>query len=998
MKNKLCKLLYLTFYKLILLLTLLITQFYSCNMPYKQGNSKFVNPFIGTSGHGHTYPGASLPFGMVQLSPDTRLESWDGCSGYHYSDSVIYGFSHTHLSGTGCSDYGDILFMPTVGKVQVYNGTPDNPLSGYCSKFSHKNEIAQAGYYSVLLDKNKVKVELTATTHVGIHCYTFPKSDNANIIIDLQHRDKVIDSYIHFVSDNEVEGYRRSEAWAKNQYVYFVAIFSKPFINKGIVQDDINVEGKSEAKGTNIKAFVNFRTDANEQIVIKVAISGVSIEGARKNLETEATSWDFNEYKINAFKDWDNVLSKIQVEGNNEQKTIFYSALYHTYLSPNVYSDVDGKYRGRDNKIHNAKNYIYYTVFSLWDTYRALHPLMTILEPEKTSDFIKTFLAQYEQGGLLPVWELSANETNCMIGYHAVSVIYDAWAKGINNFNANKAFDAMKASANQQNPGLISYVKNGCVLATDEGESVSKTLEYAYDDWCIAMLAKSLNKTDDYNTFIERAQFYKNVFDDSTGFMQARINGTWFSPFKPNEVNYNYTEANSWQYSFYVPQDINGLIELHGGKQIFAKKLDSLFEANSKSSGRQQPDITGLIGQYAHGNEPSHHIAYLYNFIGEPYKTQKIIHKIQNEFYKNSPEGLIGNEDCGQMSAWFIFSSLGFYPVTPGTNIYIIGTPLFSKAVINVGNNKQFKIIAENISLKNYYIQSAKLNGKKYNKSYIKHEDLLKGGELIFEMGAKPSLTWGVGENDCPMSSINALKIVPVPFIKDGKRAFIGKINIMLHEIKTNCKIFYTIDGTEPTVNSTEYILPFEIDKTTTIKAIAIDASGNKSKIMTGTLNKIRDGVKINIFSKYNTQYSAGGVLALIDGIRGGLDFRTGEWQGYQDTDLIAIIDLGKIKNITKIGAGFLQDVSPWILFPPKVEFWVSTNGKNYKQVSVVKNDIPRNKWGAMKKDFIFEINKLNARYIKVVVHKPGNLPEWHPGAGNPAFFFIDEIFFRYTS
>ena len=378
MKNKLCKLLYLTFYKLILLLTLLITQFYSCNMPYKQGNSKFVNPFIGTGGHGHTYPGASLPFGMVQLSPDTRLESWDGCSGYHYSDSVIYGFSHTHLSGTGCSDYGDILFMPTVGKVQVYNGTPDNPLSGYCSKFSHKNEIAQAGYYSVLLDKNKVKVELTATTHVGIHCYTFPKSDNANIIIDLQHRDKVIDSYIHFVSDNEVEGYRRSEAWAKNQYVYFVAIFSKPFINKGIVQDDINVEGKSEAKGTNIKAFVNFRTDANEQIVIKVAISGVSIEGARKNLETEATSWDFNEYKTNAFKDWDNVLSKIQVEGNNEQKTIFYSALYHTYLSPNVYSDVDGKYRGRDNKIHNAKNYIYYTVFSLWDTYRALHPLATV--------------------------------------------------------------------------------------------------------------------------------------------------------------------------------------------------------------------------------------------------------------------------------------------------------------------------------------------------------------------------------------------------------------------------------------------------------------------------------------------------------------------------------------------------------------------------------------------------------------------------------------------
>ncbi|OFX40277.1 MAG: hypothetical protein A2X08_05725 [Bacteroidetes bacterium GWA2_32_17] len=988
----------LTFYKSILLLTLLITQFYSCNMPYKQGNSKFVNPFIGTGGHGHTYPGASLPFGMVQFSPDTRLEGWDGCSGYHYSDSVIYGFSHTHLSGTGCSDYGDILFMPTVGKVQVYNGTPDDPLSGYCSKFSHKNEIAQAGYYSVILDDDKIKAELTATTRVGIHCYTFPKSDNANIIIDLTHRDNVIDSYVHFVCDNEIEGYRRSEAWAKDQYVYFVAKFSKPYLNKGIVKDDLKVQGKSEANGTNIKAFVNFRTDANEQIVIKVAISGVSIEGARKNLETEATSWDFNEYKINAFKDWDNVLSKIQVEGNNEQKTIFYSALYHTYLSPNVYSDVDGKYRGRDNKIHNAENYTYYTVFSLWDTYRALHPLMTILEPEKTSDFIKTFLAQYEQGGLLPVWELSANETNCMPGYHAVSVIYDAWAKGIRNFDGNKALEAMKASANQQNPGLISYVKNGCVLATDEGESVSKTLEYAYDDWCIAMFAKSLNKTEDYNTFIERAQFYKNVFDDSTGFMRARMNGTWFSPFKPNEVNYNYTEANSWQYSFYVPQDIDGILKLHGGKEAFSNKLDSMFLAVPKTSGREQVDITGLIGQYAHGNEPSHHIAYLYNYAGKPWKSQKIVHEIQNNFYKNSHDGLCGNEDCGQMSAWFIFSSIGFYPVTPGSNIYVIGTPMFSKSVINLNKGKKITVIAKNLSENNFYIQSVKLNGKKYNKSFISHKDLLNGDELIFEMGAKPSATWGVNEKDCPESAINDNNIIPVPYIQNGKRAFSEKIIINIHDIKTDCKIFYTIDGSEPSVISMEYSIPFGINETTTIKAIAIDKYGNKSKIMRTVINKLPDGVKIKISSQYNTQYSAGGDIALIDGIRGGLDFRTGDWQGYQDVNLTAIIDLGKTRALSKIGAGFLQDVSPWILFPPKVEFWVSSNGKDFKQVSVVKNDIPRNKWGAMKKDFIFEINKLNARYIKVVVHKPGNLPEWHPGAGNPAFFFIDEIFFRYTS
>ncbi len=994
MKKILCKLVLALKFRTIMLL-FLILQFISCNSPYYQGNSKFVNPFIGTGGYGHTYPGATLPFGMVQLSPDTRLDGWDGCSGYHYSDSIIYGFSHTHLSGTGCSDYGDILFMPTVGKVQVYNGSAGDYENGYCSLFSHKNEISNAGYYSVLLDKYKIKAELTSTTRVGIHSYTFPKSDNANVIIDLFHRDKVIDSYIKFIGDDEIEGFRRSEAWAKDQYVYFVAKFSKPYINKGIIKDDLNVQGKSEASGTNIKAFVNFRTESNEQIVIKVAISGVSIEGARKNLETEANSWDFEEYKINAFKAWDTVLSKIQIEGNNVQKTIFYTALYHSYVSPNVYSDVDGKYRGRVNKIHNTKNYTQYTVFSLWDTYRALHPLMTILEPEKTSDFINTFLAQYKEGGLLPVWELSANETNCMIGYHAVPVIYDAWAKGIKGFDANIAFEAMKTSANQQNAGLISYFKNGCVLATDEGESVSKTLEYAYDDWCIAMMAKSLNKIDDYKIFIERAQFYKNVFDDSTGFMRAKMNGTWFSPFKPNEVNFNYTEANSWQYSFYAPQDINGLINLHGSKTNFSNKLDSLFLADKKTSGREQADITGLIGQYAHGNEPSHHIAYLYNFVGKPFKTQEIVHKIQTDFYKNSPDGLIGNEDCGQMSAWYVFSALGFYPVTPGSNIYIIGTPIFSKSEINFKNGKIFKIIAKNISKNNFYIQSAKLNGKEYNKSFIKHSDIISGGELVFEMGAKPSNKWCIADENCPISTINDDNIIPVPFIQSGKRAFNKKTIINLHDVKTNCKIFYTLDDTEPTENSTEYMLPFEIDKTTTINAIAIDANGNKSKIMTGTLNKIQDGVKIEILSQYNPQYSAGGNIALIDGIRGGLDFKTGDWQGYQDTDLIAIIDLGKIKTLSKIGASFLQDIGPWILFPTEVEFWISINGKNFKQVSVVKNDIPRNKWGAIKKDFVFEINKLNAKYIKVVVHKPGNLPEWHPGAGNPAFFFIDEIFFN---
>ncbi len=969
--------------------------FHSCDKPYKPGFSQYVNPFIGTGGHGHTFPGATLPFGMVQLSPDTRLEGWDGCSGYHYSDSIIYGFTHTHLSGTGCSDYGDILFMPTVGKVQVFNGTPENPDEGYCSRFLHSDEKASAGYYSVLLKDYGVKAELTTTTRVGIHKYTFPASTQSNIIIDLTHRDKVLDSYIKFNGDNEVEGYRYSQAWATDQRVYFVARFSKSFINKGIIVDEINVDGQSEAKGKNLKAFLNFNTASDEPVIIKVGISGVSIEGARINLEAEAKSWNFEEYKANAAMAWDEVLGKIKVEGPVKNKNIFYTSLYHSYICPNTYSDVDGSYRSRDNKIHSADNFTYYTVFSLWDTYRALHPLMTILEPEKTNDFIKTFLAQYEQGGLLPVWELSANETNCMIAYHSVSVIYDAWAKGIQGFDGNLALEAMKASAGVKNNWADNYVKNGCLLANEEGESVSKTLEYSYDDWCIARMAKSLNSAEDYKNYIQRAQFYKNVFDDSTGFMRARLNGTWFSPFLPTDVNFNYTEANAWQYSFYVPQDINGLMTLMGGKEKFAAKLDSMFNTSSQTTGREQSDITGMIGQYAHGNEPSHHMAYLYNFAGQPWKTQEVIHEIQTGLYTDSTNGLCGNEDCGQMSAWYVFSSMGFYPVTPGSDNYIIGTPLFSKTEIKLNNGKVFTVKANNLSDKSFYIKSATLNGKHYNKCYFTHSDLLNGGELVFEMSDKPSDTWGVAGENIPMSEIKDNLIVPVPFIVNGKRAFSGSFEIELHDVLSNCNIFYTLDNTEPSLLSLKYEKPFKVYNPTTIKAVAVDQNGNTSKVMVSELSKIREGVKVKILSKYSPQYSGGGDEALIDGIRGGMDFRTGEYQGYQGVDLTAIIDIGRNQKISEVGASFLQDINPWIFFPSQVDFYLSVDGKSFVSVASVMNNVPRNKWGAMKKEFKSEIKPKNARYIKVIVHNPGLIPEWHPGAGYPSYFFIDEVFFN---
>ena len=682
----------------------------------------YVNPVIGTGGHGHTYPGVSVPFGMVQLSPDTRLKGWDGCSGYHASDSIIYGFSHTHLSGTGCSDYGDFLFMPVTGEVG---------LTDYGYKASFKNsgdqEIATAGNYVVYLN-NGIKAELTCTKRVGVHRYTFPQLQNAGIVVDLKHRDKVLDSRLKIVSNTEIEGMRVSSSWAEHQELYFVARFSKPFTYSRAVVDDKPVQAFTESTGKSIIACFNFATSKDEKIMLKVAISAVSCENARKNLDAEVPGWDFHSVANAAAVSWNDELGKILVEGGSkDQKITFYTALYHAFLNPNIYSDADGSFRGRDMKIHASKGFDYYTVFSLWDTYRATHPLFTLLEQKRTNDFINTFLTQYEQGGLLPVWELSSNETDCMIGYHSVPVIVDAYMKGIRGFDARKALEAMKHSANQDRLGLKYFRTLGYIPADKEGESVSKTLEYAYDDWCIAQMAKSLGNTNDYNTFIRRAQAYKNIFDPSSGFMRAKLNGTWYSPFDPAEVNFNYTEANSWQYSFCVPQDLDGLIDLLGGKEKMAKKLDEMFAAKTQTTGREQVDITGLIGQYAQGNEPSHHMAYLYDYAGEPWKTQALVHKICKELYSNSRDGLCGNEDCGQMSSWYVMSAMGMYPVTPGTTTYAIGTPLFPEMKLKLENRKEFTIKASNVSNENFYIQSAKLNGQPYTRCFIDHSDIMKG-------------------------------------------------------------------------------------------------------------------------------------------------------------------------------------------------------------------------------------------------------------------------------
>jgi predicted alpha-1,2-mannosidase len=951
-----------------------------------QDVTKYVNPFIGTGGHGHTFPGASMPFGMVQLSPDTRLEGWDGCGGYHYSDNILYGFSHTHLSGTGVPDYCDVLLMPTTGEIFFKN-------KEYSSAFSHNNESASPGYYSVMLEKYNIFAELTASKRTGFHRYKFPESNSSNVILDLVHRDEVLESSIQIIGNDEVRGLRRSKYWAKNQYVYFAIKFSKPFKKSGISDNGVLLSDVSDVNSKSLKAFFTFDTERDEEILVKVGISGVSEEGAAANRDAEIPGWNFDKVRSDAKTDWNKELGKILVEGGtDDQKTIFYSALYHCMLVPNLYTDIDGNYRGRDLKIHKADGFDNYTVFSLWDTYRAEHPLLTIIDQKRTNDFINTFLVQYEYGGLLPVWELSANETYCMIGYHSVPVIADAYVKGIREYDVQKAITAMKHSADTNLFGLVSYRNLGYVSQDKEHESVSKTLEYGYDDWCIAQVLKDAGSPEDFKTFICRAQSYKNVFDPSTGFMRAKTNGEWYYPFNPIEVNGNYTEADAWQYNFYVPQDIRGHANLLGGKSEYEKKLDELFTTDSKMSGMDLTDITGMIGQYAHGNEPSHHMAYLYDYINVPWKTQALVHKIQSEFHKNDPDGLIGNEDCGQMSAWYVMSAMGIYSVCPGQLNYAVGTPVFDKVTIKLENGKQFVIKADNVSASNYYIQSAVLNGKAYGKCYLNHNDIMNGGEIVFNMGSSENKKWGSGELDVPISSINDDLINPSPFIVADKKSFKKFEYVMLKSIDPDSKVYYTIDGSEPDMNSSVYQKPILIDKTTVVKLFSVSRDFGKSKIIDGKFIRIPDGRSIKLISKYNPQYSAGGDEALIDMIRGTKNWRLGGWQGYQGVDFEAVIKFDKPQYIKKITAGFLSDVNSWICFPFKVEFEISDDGKVFTNAGTVVNEVDLKKNSRVEiSDIGKEINR-EVRYIKIKAANYGKLPAWHESAGEPSWLFLDEI------
>ena len=961
------------------------------------GLSEYVNPFIGTGGHGHTYPGATVPYGMVQLSPDTRKDgSWDGCGGYYYNDSLILGFSHTHLSGTGCSDYGDIMLLPIKDRFDFKKE--------YSSRFSHSDEIAKAGYYSVFLKDQLAQAELTATERTGFHRYSYRSGvDSANVLIDLRHRDQLLDAQLYQVDKTHLAGFRRSSAWAKNQLVYFYIEFSEPIVPDNVHADSISHpadEPKLSAWAGNVVGGFRFKLNQDRNILIKVALSAVSVDGAKKNMKKELPDWDFTAVKQEATSKWNQELGKIEVISNDQEKLkIFYSALYHCMIVPNLYNDVDGKYLGRDFKVHKGSGN-YYTVFSLWDTFRAYHPLMTLIDRKRTLDYVRTFLLQFEQGGMLPVWELSSNETECMIGYHSVSVISDAYAKGINDFDVDLAMKAMHVSAETEARfGLKAYMDHGFLDVMDESESVSKTLEYAYDDWCIAIFADRSGHRTESAAFYKRSQSWRNLFDPETKFIRPRKNGRFLEPFNPREVNNNFTEANAWQYTFFVPQDVPGLIRAIGGVKEFEKKLDLLFSENSQTTGREQADITGLIGQYAHGNEPSHHMAFLYNYTEDKWKTQYFVNKVRREMYRNNADGLIGNEDCGQMSAWYVLSSLGLYQICPGDPTYCLTTPEFSEITVHLENGKSLKILSPQLNEANQYIESVTINGAAVNS--VRYDDLMEGGQLTFNLTSARG-KWKNGERGDLLVAANTAVVdsfLPVPVVKYASDLFKNNIEVEL-SAETGAKIFYSINGESPAKLYTEKLT---IDKSDTLKCFAQKegtadfqqgARTLQSQTVTTRFHKIQHpDWKVSIKSEYNPQYTAGGDEGIIDGLFADVDWRKGGWQGYQGQQFEATIDMGKSTSVSSFYGDFLQDTRSWILMPKNVVFDVSDDGVNFTEVLRANNSIA----DTVLTNTIQKLggklqSPITTRYVRVRSDYYGKLPSWHPGAGGETFIFIDEI------
>lgn len=947
-----------------------------------------VNPFIGTGGHGHTFPGACVPNGLVQLSPDTRTSpsEWDGCGGYHYSDSVIFGFSHTHLNGTGCADLCDVLLMPTTGRSLSAND--------YASRFSHTDEHASAGHYAVHLLDDDIQAELTAAAHTGVHRYTFSKGAQARLVIDLAHRDKLLAGYVEPISPTEVVGERRSSSWARDQHLFFCMRFSRPmtmgehgyFLNS--MSDDVAPLKRAQ------RVVLDFGR-SSEPLVIKVGISAVSIEGARANMDAEVPGWDFDAVRKQAADAWNAKLSKVEVEGGTRaQQRIFYTALYHCYIVPSVFSDVDGNYRGMDGQVHHADHPVY-TVFSLWDTFRALHPLMTILEPGMTNDFIRTFLLHYQQGGKLPVWELWGNETDCMIGYHSVSVIADAYMKGIRGFDAELALKAMVASASSDDPGAVAFRTRGFISSEDGSDDVSRTLEYAYDDGCISHMAEAMRNQPSWDkatadrldsvalTYKRRASNWANLLNPHNGFVQARRNGGFIRNFDPFEVNFHYTEANAWQYRLFAPQDIDHAIELHGGKAGYAQHLDDLFSAATTTTGREQPDIAGLIGQYAHGNEPSHNMVYLYDRVGHPEKARALAKRIMDEFYHDAPDGLIGNEDCGQMSAWFVMSALGLYQIAPGIDDrYDFGYPLFDKAVIHMPDGRSWTMGVLPAAKDGKQQPTGKVAQGEGIPDCVHHAQLVRGGAFWYNADRTPRLLEAdLLPGNSPATPTTDTRSASAPVIDASGATFTSTMEIKV-EGKGTCT--FTDDQGRHTCPMNT---PFTVDRTATV---TVDWSDHYAPV-TAHFTRIDGQRTVKLESTYANQYAGGGDQALVDGLQGGPDLRSAEWQGFQGQDVVATVDLGTVRTLKRAGLRVLQDQHAWVWYPSEVTFAWSMNGRQWS-TATVQNTVDRKADGAMTTELWAPPIGTKARYLKVVAKNAGPCPDWHPGKGGATWIFADEI------
>lgn len=930
---------------------------------------KLVNPFIGTDFHGHTYPGAIAPFGMVQLSPDTRLDGWDGCSGYHYSDNVIYGFSHTHLSGTGCSDYGDFLFTPTMKSVDRKDFT---------LKFSHSNEYAHAGYYKVTAhNEDTITTELTSTERAGYHKYTFPENGKEKaVVIDFKHRDKLLDMSYKVIDSHTIVGYRQSEAWNTDQRIFFAVHF-----NCDITKSNFDSESK--------RLYLSFGKSNSQEsntIEVIVSISSVDEEGALKNLKAEKFN-NFNDAKKYSEQIWNKELGKIEIKSQDKEKLItFYTALYHCMIAPNLYSDVDGRYRGMDNKIYTTDNYNRYTIFSLWDTYRTLHPLLALIDRERSLDFAKTSLDIYKQSGFLPMWELASFETYCMIGMHGISMMADLYTKGIIH-DKDLTMQSFLGSMDKKKFGFNYFLENGFISSEKEHESVSKTVEYAYNMYCAAKIAKLQNKQDLYTSLISKAQYYKNLFNPNNTFIQPKENGRFMQNFNPTQIDQNYTEGNGWHYTFYAPQDINTLIEMMGGDDEFCRKLDSCFFTNEKTTGRNQADVTGLIGQYCHGNEPSQHTAYLYAYSGQAYKTQELVRQILTTLYTAKPDGICGNDDAGQMSAWYVMSAMGFYPVCPVDNQYVVASPLFEKITIHLENGKDIVIEAPNAE-KTPYVKNIKLNDKDYNKAFINFEDIKDGAKISFTMSDNAVKGFATAKEDRPFSKIEKEDFCVTPYISyEGTGTFTKKLEVKFKAYNPQDTIFIILSNGEKYNFVGEGKL--KIKESTTITAYSQNKV--KSQSIECKLYKIPAGRSVKVLTNVNSQYTASGDFALIDLKRGNDNWKLGCWQGYWGEDLEAVVDLGKKQTVKKVGGNFIQEQKSWIFMPTKVEYYISNNGVDFTLLESIENDVPQKTEGCVTKTF-FSNKEFSARYIKVKAYNLGVNPDWHLSAGEKSWLFIDEI------